>query len=77
MVDSLYNTLSYIWQILPKEKGRELSADLVEQVTDMLPQRGRVFVRVAGLSGLAAVALGAYGSHGRPDFIRFHLKRSW
>ena len=30
----------------------------------MVPQYGKGFIRIAGLSGAAAVGLGAYGAHG-------------
>ena len=41
-------------------------------VREVLTKNGSLFVRVAGLSGLLAVGLGAYGAHGMQSFHLFH-----
>ena len=40
------------------------AVEVVEKADEMLrPQHGYVFIRLAGLSGMLAVGLGAYGAH--------------
>ena len=38
---------------------------MIVEVREMLPQYGRSYFRLAGLSGAVAVGMGAYGAHGQ------------
>jgi hypothetical protein len=42
----------------------QLPDDQVQMLTDFAPT-GSLFVRIAGLSGVSAVAMGAYGAHSK------------
>ena len=42
----------------------QLPNDQVLMLTDFVP-KGSLFVKIAGLSGVSAVALGAYGAHSK------------
>ena len=51
-------------KVVPGLGGSEVERVVVREIQEMLPQYGRGFVRLAGLSGAVAVGLGAYGAHG-------------
>jgi len=59
--------LSSAWSGVASTVSHILTPSKVEQIIireiEMNPSSGRLFVRIAGLSGSAAVCLGAYGSH--------------
>ena len=59
---------SSAWTGVTSAVSHILTPSKVEQIIireiEMNPSSGRLFVRIAGLSGAAAVCLGAYGSHG-------------
>ncbi|CAG5125718.1 unnamed protein product [Candidula unifasciata] len=58
-LNSIYYSLP---QLLPQPK--EIEKVIVKEVAMFrIPQGSRTFIRIAGLSGALAVALGAYGSH--------------
>lgn len=61
MSDYLYSATDWLSRCLPKAK--EVEKVVIKEIKTVMPQRGQLFVRLAGLSGALAVSLGAYGSH--------------
>lgn len=66
--DVIGKTFGWIGQWMPSRasvqtKVAEVERVVVREVHEMLPSNGRVFIRLAGISGALAVALGAYGAH--------------
>ena len=59
------STIPEVVRKIPTVFGKELSGSAVEMAQPLLPA-AKLFVRVAGVSGLLAVGLGAYGAHGKP-----------
>jgi len=59
--------VAWAWKQLPAiplpRAGGSSTEVIVREIREMLPSQGRGFVRLAGLSGAMAVALGAYGKH--------------
>jgi hypothetical protein len=45
-------------------KVSEVERVVIREVQNMVPANGRIFIRLAGISGAVAVAIGAYGAHG-------------
>ena len=65
MSDLIYNTRDFIVSWLPRVSStKEVERVIIKEVESMFRPAGQTFVRIAGLSGLLAVALGAYGAHG-------------
>ena len=60
--------ISWVWGMIPSIP-KETETVIVKEIHKMLPDNGRAFYRIAGLSGAAAVALGAYGAHGEYFFF--------
>ena len=72
MTDQFKYAVDFVWRNLPELPAKkEVETLVVREVTEMLPQQGRIFLRLAGLSGAAAVMLGAYGAHGQYITISF------
>lgn len=72
------NSIRCLWIILIFQggSGQEVVTKVVEVVpTDMIniPSYARWFVRMAGVSGASAVALGAYGAHGEMNSRSFNF----
>jgi len=70
MSDIVSQSIGWVAQWLPaairkNSPTKEVERIIVREVHDMLPARGHIFVRLAGLSGALAVAFGAYGAHGK------------
>ncbi|ELT96345.1 hypothetical protein CAPTEDRAFT_168421 [Capitella teleta] len=65
MRDLVRGASDWVWQSLPalREQGKEVERIVIREVSEMLPQGGRAYVRLAGLSGATAVIMGAYGAH--------------
>lgn len=64
MTDQIVQTIDFVWRNLPALPARkEVERIITKEVEEMLPQKGMLFVRLAGLSGATAVMLGAYGAH--------------
>ena len=70
MSDVLRQTTGWVTKWLPAfasnapAKVAEVERVIIREVQTMFPANGRTFIRLAGLSGALAVALGAYGAHG-------------
>ena len=66
MTDQIVQTVDWVWRNLPAllPAKKEVERIVIKEVEEMLPQKGMLFVRLAGLSGATAVMLGAYGAHG-------------
>ena len=47
------------------------------QILDDFVSKGSLFVRVAGLSGVTAVAMGAYGAHSKYYVSYISSKKQW
>ena len=56
-------------QSLQPSYSIQLPNDQVQMLEDFVP-KGSIFVRIAGLSGVSAVAMGAYGAHSKYNAIR-------
>jgi len=65
MTDLVQNTIDYLCSWLPiwSNQAKEAEKVIVKEIPTILPAAGMVFVRLAGLSGALAVAMGAYGAH--------------
>jgi len=66
MADYIRGVVGTIYEWLPPLPPASAVTEKViikEIPTEMLPQRGLNFVRLAGLSGAVAVGMGAYGAH--------------
>ncbi|BFZ00771.1 hypothetical protein BsWGS_03810 [Bradybaena similaris] len=69
MADFLSNisgALNSIYTFLPPllPKTKEIETVIIKEIAMFrIPEGSRTFIRIAGLSGALAVALGAYGSH--------------
>ena len=65
-MDQLYKgvtgALSSISGLIVPSKVEQV---VIREIQEMSPSAGKVFIRIAGLSGAAAVCLGAYGAHGK------------
>lgn len=59
----LYHPLAIIFQSGSHQVTREVTEKLPVKMLN-IPSYARWFVRLAGISGASAVALGAYGAHG-------------
>ena len=73
MSDYIRQAGETIWNWLPPLPPPRESVETVivkEVPVEMLPRQGLTFVRLAGLSGAIAVAMGAYGAHGQ-SFVSF------
>lgn len=57
--------ITWILEQLPKveKTAKETERIIIKEIKEMLPRGGGMFIRIAGLSGALAVALGAYGAH--------------
>jgi hypothetical protein len=69
MSDILKQTTGWLRKWIPtapwtETKISEVERVVVREVQNMVPTNGRIFIRLAGISGALAVALGAYGAHG-------------
>ena len=68
-MDALWNSVGPIKNVvgslgnLLTPKVAQVEQIIIKEV-QMASSGGRAFVRIAGISGAAAVCLGAYGSHG-------------
>jgi hypothetical protein len=67
MSEQLQSLLSWAWRALPERK-EVVEQVVVREVVETMPGTGKIFIRLAGLSGSAAVVLGAYGAHGKVDY---------
>lgn len=63
--------LQWASKTLPGLGGSDVEKVVVREIREMLPQAGRGYVRLAGVSGALAVALGAYGAHGVYKILEF------
>jgi len=66
MTDIIKDTVDYLCSWLPDfviAGAKETEKVVVTEIKTVMPAAGMVFVRLAGLSGALAVALGAYGAH--------------
>jgi len=66
MTDIVRNSVSWVKQWIPssvRTGTKEVERVIVHEVTEVMAPSGRIFVRIAGVSGLLAVGLGAYGAH--------------
>lgn len=67
LLSNISGALNSIYYSLPPllPKTKEIETVIIREVAMFrIPQGSRTFIRIAGLSGAIAVALGAYGSHG-------------
>jgi len=73
MTDVIQTSIDYLSSWLPiwSSGAKEAEKVVVKEIQTMIPAAGMAFVRLAGLSGALAVAMGAYGAHvmtpGRAD----------
>ncbi|KAK0059670.1 transmembrane protein 256 [Biomphalaria pfeifferi] len=59
----LSSTFNGLIRILPRRKEEVQEAIVREIQMFVIPRSARLFIRIAGISGAIAVAMGAYGSH--------------
>ncbi|KAI8740097.1 transmembrane protein 256 [Biomphalaria glabrata] len=59
----LNSTFNGLIRILPRRKEEVQEAIVREIQMFVIPRSARLFIRIAGISGAIAVAMGAYGSH--------------
>ena len=70
------STIPEVVRKIPTVFGKELStvsAVEMAQPLALLPA-AKLFVRVAGVSGLLAVGLGAYGAHGTTPIMKLNTR---
>src|SRR6218665_882173 len=68
MTETLRDSVNWALKWIPapvKTGAKEVERVVVREVTEVMAPSGRLFIRVAGVSGLLAVGLGAYGAHGK------------
>jgi hypothetical protein len=78
MSDIIKQTTAYVRKWIPhlpkaETKVAEVERVVVREVQNMMPASGHIFIRLAGISGAVAVAMGAYGAHGENWFINVIL----
>lgn len=78
MTETLRDSVNWALKWIPapvKTGAKEVERVVVREVTEVMAPSGRLFIRVAGVSGLLAVGLGAYGAHVlKPGTAQEHLK---
>ena len=76
MSDLLHQAAGWVYKFIPQSIGsvKEIEKIVVHELKEVMPAQGMIFVRLAGLSGAIAVAVGAYGAHGRVTYNYYYCK---